>query len=163
MDEAAAHLQMAPRYGRAYGGERATLSAPYQRGCHITMIGAISIKKIEAAMYGRWSTNGEIFVQFLETQLLPILRKEHVVVMDNVSFHKVKQVSEVIKKVGAQLIYLPRYHPELNPIEEMWSKVKNMLRKLSARNLSDFQKAIKQSFEAVCPSDLFGWFQHAGY
>lgn len=154
---------MAPRYGRAFGSERACISAPYQHGNQITMIGAISIDKIEAAMYGQWSTDGDIFVEFLEQCLRPILKPQHVVVMDNVGFHKVNQVNEIITQAGARLIYLPPYHPELNPIEEMWSKIKTSLRKFSARTLPDFQVAIKKSFEAVSQSDLIGWFQHAGY
>ncbi len=154
---------MAPRYGRAYGSERARFSAPYKHGNQLTMIGAISIEKIEAAIYGAWAANGEIFTQFIEKCLRPILKPEHVVVMDNVSFHKVRRVHEIISEAGAKLIYLPPYHAEFNPIEEMWSKIKTMLRRLSARTLPAFQKAVKKAFEAVTPTDLFGWFQHAGY
>jgi DDE superfamily endonuclease len=119
IDESGAHLQMRPRYGRAYGRERAYLCAPYHRGHQITMIGAISIDKVEAAMYGQWATDGEVFTKFLEQSLRPMLNPNHVVVMDNVSFHKVQRVSEIIQQAGARLIYLPPYHPELNPIEEM--------------------------------------------
>lgn len=154
---------MCPRYGRAYGGERAIVNAPHQHGNQITMISAISIEKVEAAMYGEWSANGEIFLSFIENHLCPILRPGNVVVMDNVGFHKVFGVYELIKSVGAELIYLPPYCAELNPIEEMWSKIKYLLRKLSARTLDEFKKAIKKSFEAVCKSDLMGWFKHAGY
>ncbi|NKB46803.1 MAG: hypothetical protein GKR77_03355 [Legionellales bacterium] len=154
---------MAPRYGRAYGSQRANLSAPYHRGHQITMIGAISIEKIEAALYGQWATNGEVFTHFLEQSLRPMLSSNHVVVMDNVSFHKVQRVHELIQTAGARLVYLPPYHPELNPIEEMWSKIKNKLRQLSARTLSTFQIAIKKAFQDVTQSDLIGWFKHAGY
>lgn len=154
---------MVPRYGRAYGGERAIMFAPYQHGNQITMIGAISIEKVEAAMYGRWAANSEIFAHFIENDLLPILKREHVVVMDNISFHKSQRVSELIESVGARIIYLPPYHSELNPIEEMWSKVKTTLRKLAARDLRFFKKAIKCAFEKVSRSDLIGWFGHAGY
>lgn len=154
---------MTPRYGRAYGCERATVSAPYKRGNHITMIGAISVTKVEAALYGQWAANGEIFTQFLEKSLKPVLKPEHVIVMDNVGFHKVQTVADMIKEIGCTLIYLPPYHPELNPIEEMWSKIKNKLRRLAARDLKTFKTAIKKSFENVSQSDLLGWFEHAGY
>jgi transposase len=154
---------MAPRYGRAYGSNRATVIAPYQRGNQITMIGAISLEKVEAALYGEWSANGEIFMTFIEEHLCPILRKRHVVVMDNVGFHKSEKVIALIEETGAKCIYLPPYHPELNPIEEMWSKIKTILRKLSARSLNAFKRAIKVAFESVGASDLWGWFQHSGY
>jgi len=154
---------MVPRYGRAYGSTRATISAPYQRGNQLTMIGAISVEKVEAAMYGQWAANGDIFTTFIEDSLCPILTKEHVVVMDNVGFHKSEKVIELINSVGAQCVFLPPYHPELNPIEEMWSKIKSILRKQSARTLSTFKKAIRFAFESICDTDLLGWFQHAGY
>lgn len=163
LDEAGANLQMAPRYGRGYKGERVAFAAPYQRGNKITMMSVISVYQIEAAMYGTWSADGEIFVEFVEKVLRPILKPYHVLVMDNVSFHKSKQVQTIVNDVGARIIFLPPYHPELNPIEEMWSKVKTCLRKLSARTLNDFQSAIKNAFEMVTPSDLLGWFQHSGY
>lgn len=154
---------MTPRYGRAYGKERAVIMAPYQRGHYMTMISAISINKIEAAMYGQWSGNGEIFLTFLESYLCPVLLPEHVVIMDNVRFHKIQGVYEMIKATGSELIYLPPYSPELNPIEEMWSKIKWILRKLSARTIATFQKAIKKAYESINQSDLSGWFRHAGY
>ena len=154
---------MAPRYGRAYGGTRAIISAPYQHGHQITMISAISIQQVEAAMYGQWAANSHIFSHFLENNLQAQLTAEHVVIMDNVSFHKTNSVRKIIESVGAKLIYLPPYHPEFNPIEEMWSKIKTCLRKLSPRNLGAFQKSIKYAFEAVSQSDLMGWFEHAGY
>jgi len=154
---------MAPRYGRAISSERVFIPVPYQRGCQITMMGAISVEKIEAAMYGDWSANGDIFLNFLERWLCPILHDEHVVVMDNVRFHQVTGVEELIKSKGARVVYLPPYSPELNPIEEMWSKIKFILRKLSARTFLDFKHAIKIAFESVNSNDLTGWFRHAGY
>lgn len=163
IDESGAHLQMSPRYGRAYGSERAVMSSPYQRGNQLTMIGAISIEKIEAAMYGEWAANNEIFTHFIENDLCPILNSKQVVIMDNVAFHKSEKVVELISSVGAKCLFLPPYHPELNPIEEMWSKIKIILRKKSARTLDTFQKAIRFAFDSISSSDLSGWFKHAGY
>ena len=154
---------MAPRYGRAYGKERAIVKAPYQHGCQITMISAISVCGVESALYGQWAANGDIFVEFLQKCLCPVLTTQHVVVMDNVSFHKSQRVADTIKNVGAEIVYLPPYSPELNPIEEMWSKIKNTLRKLSARTLETFQKSIKKAFKSITQQDLLGWFTHAGY
>lgn len=150
-------------YGRGKIGERISAAAPFNRGTKITMIGAISIKCIEAALYGEWATNAEIFLTFITECLCPVLRKNHVVVMDNVAFHQAAGVEEAINATGAKLLYLPPYSPELNPIEMMWSKIKNFLRKKSARTLETFQVAIQSAFQAVMPQDLDGWFQHAGY
>jgi len=163
LDEAGANLQMCPRYGRAYGGTRAKVDAPYQRGNHITIIGAISMSQVETAMYGQWSANTDIFCEFLKNYLSPILKPKHVVVMDNVAFHKSEQASKIIESTGAKWIYLPPYHPELNPIEEMWSKIKTILRQQSARTLYTFQNAIKNAFSAISATDLDAWFKHAGY
>ncbi len=163
IDESGANLQMTPRYGRAYGKTRVISMAPYQRGHKISMIGAISIRKIEAAVFGEWSTDGELFNFFLSHHLQPILKKNHVVIMDNVSFHKNSLAEKIISDTGAQLMYLPPYHPELNPIEEMWSKIKITLRRMSARTIQTFKSAIKHAFEKVDQCDVSGWFSHAGY
>ncbi len=127
------------------------------------MIGAISLEKIEAAMYGSWAANGEIFLNFMDRFLGPSLIEGKIVIMDNVSFHHVIGVQELIQSKGAKLIYLPPYSPELNPIENMWSKIKNSLRKSGARTYPAFSKAIRNSFLSVVKSDLRGWFNHCGY
>lgn len=154
---------MTPRYGRALGSTRAVTYAPYQRGNHMTMISAISLSGVEAALYGEWSANGMIFSTFMEKCLCPKLKPGDAVIMDNVSFHKSDKIIELVEQCGAQVIFLPPYSPELNPIEEMWSKIKNSLRRKSARCKKTFKKAIKKSYEAVTTENIMGWFQHAGY
>lgn len=154
---------MAPLYGRGYKQARVRYSVPFARGNKLTLISAISFQKIEAALYGEWSANGEIFLTFIERCLCPVLRTGQVVIMDNVSFHQVSGVKEAIEKVGARLVYLPPYSPELNPIEPMWGKLKTYLRKASARTFDTFRIAIKTAFENIRSSDLYNWFQHCGY
>ena len=163
LDESGANLQMRPEYGRGKIGKRITAAVPFNRGSKITMIGAISTLCVEAALYGEWAANTEIFLTFITDCLCPVLRKNHVVVMDNVAFHQAAGVKEAIAATGAKLLYLPPYSPELNPIEMMWSKIKNWLRKKSARTLETFQLAIQSAFKAVITQDLTGWFRHAGY
>lgn len=107
LDESGANLQMSPLYGRAKGMERATISVPYNRGKNITMISAIGIKKIKAAYYAECTTDGNVFKTFLEKCLCPKLRAGNVVVMDNVKFHHVQGVKELIEAKGATLMYLP--------------------------------------------------------
>lgn len=154
---------MAPRYGRGYKKARVKQFVPFNRGNHFTMIGAISAQKVEAAVYGAWSADGAIFLEFIENYLCPVLRSGQVVVMDNVAFHGVKGVEEAITKVGARLIYLPPYSPDLNPIEQMWSKIKNYLRRASARDEKKFKKEIKTAFKNIISENLLGWFNHCGY
>lgn len=154
---------MAPRYGRGYKKSRVCYAVPFNRGNRLTLISAISIKKVEAALYGEWSANGEIFLHFIEECLCPVLRKGQVVVMDNVPFHQVIGIQEAIEKVGAKLVYLPPYSPDLNPIELMWSKIKNYLRRASARDLEKFKIAIKAAYENIEQADLNNWFRHCGY
>lgn len=154
---------MHPIYGRAYGKNRATITAPYHRGNYMTIIGAISINKIEAIAYSDGSGNTLTFTSFIENFLCPILREGHVVVMDNVSFHKGEKIRTAIESKGAKLIYSPPYSPELNPIEEMWSKIKTFLRKMSASTKLKFHHALKKALLAITKLDLFGWFKHSGY
>lgn len=154
---------MAPLYGRGYGGERVAEVVPFNRGSSFTMLSAISFTKIEAALYGEWATNGEIFLEFIEKCLCPVLQNRHVVIMDNVAFHKISGVKEAIESTGAKLIYLPPYSPDLNPIELMWSKIKICLRKESARTLSKFASSIKIAFTNISAIDLKNWYGHCGY
>lgn len=163
LDESGANLQMAQLYGRGYGGERVIKAVPFNKGNRLTMISAISFEKVEAALYGEWAADGEIFLNFITRSLCPILKSRHVVIMDNVAFHQVSGVKEAIESTGARLIYLPPYSPDLNPIEFMWGKIKTCLRKESARTLDAFAVSIKTAFMNIKSSDLFNWYKHCGY
>jgi transposase len=154
---------MAPLYGRCYGGERIMKAVPFNRGRTFTMLSAISFTKVEAALYGEWAANGELFLAFIEKCLCPVLQNRHVVIMDNVAFHKIYGVKEAIESTGARLIYLPPYSPDLNPIEQMWSKIKTCLRKNSARTLRKFASSIKTAFINIRATDLENWYKHCGY
>ena len=127
------------------------------------MIGAISSVTICAALYGQWSANGQIFTAFIEKELVPKLKSKHVVIMDNVSFHKVSAIVPLISSTGATVLYLPPYSPEFNPIEMMWSKIKTILKKIKPRTKAEFKRAMKLAFESIKKSDLLGWFKHCGY
>ena len=154
---------MTSAYGGAVGGQRVKMLVPFNRGKQLSMIGAISTTKIEAALYGEWATNGEIFLTFIETQLLPQLKANHVVIMDNIKFHQQAEVAVLIESVGAKVVFLPPYSPDLSPIENMWSKIKNTLRRLAPRNMPTFNKAIRIAFNQVNTTDLANWFKHCGY
>ena len=163
IDESGANLRMECTYARSVGGQRIKMPVPHNRGPQLSMIGAISTKKVEAALYGEWATNGEIFLTFIEKELSPQLNKKHIVIMDNVKFHLQAAVAAVIESKGAKVIFLPPYSPDFSPIENMWSKIKNTLRKLAPRSLKEFKKSIQIAFKQVSKSDLINWFKHCGY
>ena len=146
LDESGANLRMGPLYGRAQGGKRVIAAVPFNRGNRFTMLGAINFTKVGAALYCEWAADGEIFLNFITRCLCPILEKRHFVIMDNVAFHRVCGVKEVIESTGAKLIYLLPYSPDLNLIEQMWGKIKSCLRQESARTLKQFAKAINTAF-----------------
>lgn len=154
---------MSNSYARIEGGQRIKMPIPFDHGPQYSMIGAISINKVEAALYGEWATNGEIFFSFIENLLLPQLEPKHIVIMDNVKFHLQTRVQELIESVGAKIIFLPPYSPDFNPIENMWSKIKTKLRRLAPRTARTFKKSIRIAFEDITKSDLIGWFKHCGY
>jgi transposase len=148
---------MTRTYGRIFGGNRLYYPVPYHRGSKYSIIGAISYQKIVASLYCEDSINGDIFSEFIEQCLVPILEPRHHVIMDNVAFHKIEKAENLIKATGANIIYLPPYSPDLSPIELMWSKIKTVLRKYAARTADCFQQAISEAFYSITSSDLLGW------
>jgi transposase len=163
IDESGANLSFCRGYARAIGGDRVKYACPYPRGNKYTMIGAISVSAVEAAVYGEWSADGEIFLEFVKRQLVPQLNYDKVVIFDNVSFHKVAGVREAIEATGARLFFLPPYSPDLSPIEMMWSKIKSTLKKISPRTKCKFKKAIRTAFVEIAGNDLLSWYKHCGY
>lgn len=163
IDESGANLRMTSRYARSDGGSRIKMPVPCNRGPKISIIGAISTRKVEAALYGEWATNGEIFLSFIEKCLAPKLKKNQIVIMDNVKFHLQESITNKIEEKGAKVVFLPPYSPDFSPIENMWSKIKNSLRKLAPRTLKEFQKSIRIAFEEISKSDLVNWYKHCGY
>jgi transposase len=109
------------------------------------------------------SLNGERFLAYVREQLVPSLRAGDIVVMDNLSTHKVEGVKELIKGAKASVLYLPAYSPDLNPIEAMWSKLKAYLRAVKARIKGDLLTAIAEGLKTITADNCVGWWWHAGY
>jgi transposase len=124
---------MTRQWGRAPKGERIAEATPQGKWKVLTTLGAMSLRGIEAAMTVEAATDGEVFATYLQHVLCPKLRPGDVLVMDNLSAHKVAGIREMIQARGAKLIYLPPYSPDLNPIEKAWSKFKQFLRSVKAR------------------------------
>lgn len=154
---------MTPIYGRSLIGERAMGRAPKRHGVNLTVVGAIALDGVRAIMAYEGGTTLEAFMRFLDDALVPSLHRGDVVVMDNLSTHHCAGVREAIEAVGAQLLYLPPYSPELNPIEMTWSKLKGILRRVEARTLKTLAAALDVSTRQITLNDLGGWFGHCGY
>lgn len=146
-------------YARAMGGARIAEAAPQGHWKILTILGAISTRGLIATMTVEAATDREIFLTYLEQVLCPQLRPGDVVVMDNLSSHKVKGVREKIEAAGATLLYLPPYSPDLNPIEKAWAKLKQLLRAAKARTKEALDLAITQSLPLLTDQDAAAWFR----
>jgi transposase len=109
------------------------------------------------------ATDGEIFLAYLEQVLCPQLQPGDIVVMDNLSAHKVRGVRDLVEQTGAELWYLPPYSPDFNPIEKCWSQVKQLLRAAKARSLATLELALAEALAAVTPENTQACFRHCGY
>jgi transposase len=141
VDEMGLHTSLAPPDGYAPKGERLRLSVPRNRGPNTTLLSSMTIKGMGPSMAVEGSTTAEVFEACMEHFLVPGLKPGQVVVMDNLGAHKPKRVRELIEDKGCQLLYLPAYSPDYNPIEEAFSKVKRPLRKAGARTRESLVEA----------------------
>jgi transposase len=163
VDEAGCNTAMARQYARAPRGQRAHAAVPSRWGDNISLVGALGLAGLRTLMMLEGAIDGLAFVAFVRHFLVPQLRPGDIVVMDNLSVHKVAGVREAIEAVGASLRYLPPYSPDLNPIEQCWSKIKALLRSAAARTQEALEAAVAEAMAAVSASDAAGWFAHAGY
>lgn len=149
-------------YGRSPKGVRSVDSAPNGHWRTTTLIAAIGVTGAKAPMVVDGATDTEVFTAYIREVLAPELKPGMIVVMDNLAPHKVPAVGVMIEAAGAELWYLPPYSPDLNPIELMWSKVKELLRAAKARTEQELHDAIAKALSAVSSNDAKGWFQHCG-
>jgi transposase len=127
------------------------------------MISSIRLDGSTACMALEGTTDTESFHSYVSQVLLPVLKPDDIVVMDNLSPHKSDPTLALITRTGAQVLFLPAYSPDLNPIEKMWSKIKSLLRTAEARTPADLVTAIGQALAKVTPQDALGWFVSCGY
>lgn len=152
---------MTRRYGRSADGGRIHEATPGTHWKILTILGAMRLSGITAAMTIEEATDADIFLAYVENVLCPTLGVGDVVVMDNLSSHKVNGVSERIADRGAEVLYLPPYSPDLNPIEKAWAKVKQHLRSVRARSKEDLDTAITEALSQITPDHAHAWFRHA--
>jgi transposase len=163
IDESGLNLAMTRLYGRAPRGERVLGSAPQNYGPNVTLLGALSCTGLEAVMMIEGATDADVFRAYVREVLGPTLRAGDIIIADNLSAHKAAGVQEAIAATGARLLYLPPYSPDLNPIEQCWSKIKAFLRAAKARTREALDMAVAFALATVTESDARAWFAHSGY
>lgn len=149
--------------GRAQRGARVHASAPSGHWHTTTMISSIRVDGTTACMAIEGATDTEVFRSYVREVLVPTLRPGDIVVMDNLAPHKNDITVGLIQDAGAQVLFLPAYSPDLNPIEKMWSKLKASLRRQEARTLPDLIQAISTALGEITPQDAINWFASCGY
>jgi len=163
LDESAAKTNLTRRRGRAPRGQRVVEHVPAGHWHTTTMLCGLGVDRVEAPLVIEGAMEAMVFRGYVERILVPVLRPGDVVVMDNLSSHKSAAVQEAIEAVGATVRYLPPYSPDLNPIEPMWSKVKEHLRGAGARTQGRLIRAIGSALRSVTPDDCRGFFRGYGY
>jgi transposase len=163
IDESGINLALTRLYGRAPRGERALGSVPQNYGQNVTMLGALSYTGLEAVMTIEGATDADVFRAYVQEVLCPTLHEGDIVVADNLSAHKAAGVQEAIAATGARLLYLPPYSPDLNPIEQCWSKIKTFLRAAKARTRAALDEAVTRALATITAADAREWFAHCGY
>ena len=163
IDETSAKTNMARLRGRSRRGRRLNVSLPWGHWKTTTFVAGLRTSGLVAPMVLDRAMNGAAFKAYVEQVLAPSLTPGDIVIMDNLSSHKVDGVRKAIKAAGAYLLYLPPYSPDLNPIEQAFAKFKALLRKVSARTVDDLWAAIAEIIELFPPEECANYFRNSGY
>jgi transposase len=156
-----ANLNHSPCYGRSPSNERVYDERPVAKGKRISMVSALTTSGMKAAFNYEGTMTGGVFLYFLQHFLCPLLSAGDYIVLDNASVHKVDDVKQLIEAAGAQVIYLPPYSPELNPIELVWNKMKTSIRKQRARTVEALYGVYAEALESITLSDSKKFIEHA--
>ena len=163
IDEMGTNISLSMLRAWSRRGQRAYGSVPRNRGPNTTLLSSMTMEGMGPSLAVEGTTTAAVFEVYLERVLLPGLCPGQVVVMDNLSAHKGERVRELIEARGCQLIYLPPYSPDFNPIEEAFSKIKSLLRKAEARTREGLVEALGAAISAVNAQDACRFFEHCGY
>lgn len=154
---------MAPLRGWAPRGQRLTAKVPHGRWKTMTFLAALRHDRIDAPWFIEGPINGESFRTYVDKVLVPTLRPGDIVIMDNLGSHKSKAVRQFIRSAGAKLFFLPKYSPDLNPIEQVFAKLKHLLRKVAARTVNTVCTAIGEVLDAFTPQECANYLKNSGY
>jgi len=163
IDETWTKTNMAPLRGWAPTGSRLIAKVPHGHWQTLTFLAALRHDRIDAPWLLEGPIDGESFTIYVEKLLVPTLRPGDIVIMDNLGSHKGKAVRRLIRAVGARLIFLPKYSPDLNPIEQVFAKIKGFVRKAAPRTLDAISHAIAQALVAINPVECKNYLAGAGY
>ena len=163
VDESHASTSMARLRGWGLRGQRVIGSIPHGHYKTQTMLSGVRLSGPVAPFVFDGALDGEVFRVWVEKILLPELDSGDIVILDNLSSHKTSAAREMIEAAGCQLLFLPPYSPDYNPIENMWSKIKEYLRTFAARELEALYEAVAVAFSQVTPQDCNGFFRHCGH
>ena len=163
LDEFGANTQMQRTHGRAAPGERVVATVPHGHYKNLSTVAAMTAAGVVASTTYDGGTNAARFVGFVRDHLVPALRPGQVVVLDNMSAHHNKEARALVEAAGCQLVHLPAYSPDLNPIEKAFSKVKSALRKLARRTVPQLLEAIPKVLADVTAKDAIGYIGRSGY
>jgi transposase len=163
VDEMGANTSLSSLRAWSKRGERAHCSVPRNRGPNTTLLTSMSAEGMGPSLAVEGATTRPVFETYVEKVLLRSLRRGQIVVMDNLTAHKGDRIRELIESAGCELLYLPPYSPDLNPIEEAFSKIKGLLRKAGARSREALIEAMGRALEAITFEDARGFFKHCGY
>lgn len=163
VDESGANTKMTRLRGRALGGQRLLARIPLGRYQTSTLISGLRLDGPCAPWLFEGPMNGEMFLAWVQQGLAPTLRPGDVVILDNLATHKIRGVGQALEAVGSRLLYLPPYSPDFNPIEPMWSKIKQILRSQAPRSEEQLLAAARTAFQAITSADCKGYFFSARY
>ena len=163
LDESGATTAMARRYGRSPRGTRVEAAVPHGPWKVVTLTAAVRLGGVGACVAFDGATDAATFETYVRDYLVPTLRPGDIVVMDNLACHKSAEIERLIRSAEAAVRYLPAYSPDLNPIEGLFSKLKEYLRATAARTVQGLIGAMGGALESVTPGDIWGWFCHCGY
>jgi transposase len=163
IDETWATTNMTRLRGRAPRGERLVQPVPHGHWKTSTFVAGLRTSGLTAPLVVDGAMNGEVFLAYVEQILVPTLSPGDILILDNLSSHKVAGVREAIERCGATLVYLPPYSPDLNPIEQAFAKLKALLRKIAARTVGKLWDAIGDLLERFAPQECLNYFANAGY
>ncbi len=163
VDEMGTNTSLSPLRAWSRRGERARCAVPRNRGKNTTLLSSMSVEGMGPSLAITGPVDARVFEAYLERVLLPELNPGRIVVMDNLSSHKTQKVRELVEGAGCELLYLPPYSPDLNPIEEAFSKIKGILRKAETRTREALVEALGPALLSVSEEDARGFFEHCGY
>lgn len=163
LDESGVNLGLTRLYGRAAPGERVVEATPDTSGPHYTLVATLGLRGVQAPLLFEGAMTTLTFETYIADVLAPTLRQGEILLMDNLSAHKSDHARAVLEARGVQVIFLPPYSPDLNPIEKCWAKVKQALRAAKARTWDDLVKAVRDALRSVSQRDVLAWFAHCGY